>query len=351
MTDPSTGGQNPAYILGPSMSGQRQSRRPQRPTCSSFLLNSDKEPRFFGNMLRLFTGMTLRRTFGAVLGTGAVVFGIYAYLFFSLPRQSTESSSSVDRFQWPDPTPIEANHWSVFQSLRSDTPPSSLGPLAARFRLAGTFFAFGDASETSNSYCKAILDDLEKKEQRLVSEGDDLDGIRVARILRDRVVLLGPAGEEELWLSFAGGRAGSNVLSSAAAAAPGSGELPSLEVNRFGKRVGEGRWVLSRDALMNYYREVMDDPERVASLYVSMKPDYREGVISGYLVDPEGEQDFFRATGLQNGDIVRKVNSMNMISQKRAEYFIGEFAKNRVSALVIDIEREGQAKKLIYMIR
>ena len=72
-------------------------------------------------------------------------------------------------------------------------------------------------------------------------QGDDLGGVSVTRILRDRVVLLGPAGEEELWLSFAGSRAGSNMLSSAGTAAPGPGEPPSLEVNRFGKRVGEGR--------------------------------------------------------------------------------------------------------------
>ena len=304
-----------------------------------------------GNMWRLFKGMTLRRILGAVLGAGAVVIGIYACLFLSLPRQLMGNASPANHFQWPNPSSIRENDWSVFQSLRSDTPPSSSGPLAARFRLAGTFFAFGDAADTSNSYCKAILDDLQKKEQCLVSEGDDLGGVRVSRILRDRIILLGPAGEEELWLSFAGGRSGSNVLSSAGTAAPGSGQLPSLEENRFGKRVGEGRWVLSRDALMSYYREVKEDPERLASLYVSMKPDYKEGSIAGYLVDPEGEQEFFKATGLQNGDIVRKVNSMNMISQKRAEYFIGEFAKNRMSALVIDIERGGQAKKLIYMIR
>jgi type II secretory pathway component PulC len=302
-------------------------------------------------MLRLFTGMTLKRAFGAVLGIGVLAYGLYAYLFFSLPQPSEERSAPADRFEWSEPVRIQENHWSVFQSLRADAPPSSLGPLAGRFRLAGTFFASGDTPEISNSYRKAILDDLEKKEQCLVSEGDELGGIRVARILRDRVVLLGPAGEEELWLSFAGDRSGSNTLSAAGTAAPGSGELPVLEVNRFGKRVGEGRWVLNRDALMNYYREVMEDPERVASLYVSMRPDYKEGAIAGYRVEPEGERDFFKAAGLQSGDIVRKVNSMNMISQKRAEYFIGEFAKNRVSALVIDIEREGQSKKLIYMIR
>jgi type II secretory pathway component PulC len=316
-----------------------------------FLRNTDKEPRFFGNMLRLFTGMTLRKASGAVLGIGSVASFLYVYLFLSLPQPSAAKTASADRFEWPESVRIQENDWSVFQSLRADVPPASSGPLASRFRLAGTFFAFGDNTETSNSYCRAILDDLEKKEQYLVSEKDDLGGVKVARILRDRVVLLGPSGEEELWLSFTGGRPVGNALPSAKPAASGASELPALEENRFGKRVGEGRWVLSRDALMNYYREVMEDPERVASLYVSMKPDYKEGAIAGYLVDPEGEQDFFKATGLQSGDIVRKVNSMNMVSQKRAEYFIGEFAKNRVSALVIDIEREGQSKKLIYMIR
>ena len=295
--------------------------------------------------------MTLRKTVGALLGTGAAAVAVYSYLFFSLAQPPARGIAPAPQPKWPDPVSIEENSWSVFQPLRAGAPPSNLGPLASRFRLAGTFFAFGDNSDTSNSYCKAIVDDLQKKEQCLVSEGDDLGGVRVTRILRDRVVLAGPTGEEELWLSFAGGRTGSNALSAAGAAASGPAEAQSLEVNRFGKRVGEGRWVLSRDALMGYYREVMEDPERVASLYVSMKPDYKEGVVSGYIVDPEGEQDFFKATGLQDGDIVRRVNSMNMISQRRAEYFISEFVKNRVSALVLDIERDGQAKKLIYMIR
>ena len=301
-------------------------------------------------MLRLFTGMTLRRACGVVFMAVAMAVGIYTCLFFCLPRVPSGSPAPLNSAPWPHPAKVAEDDWAVFQPAHSGTPPSISGPLAARFRLAGTFFAFGEGPETSNNYCKAILDDLEKKEQCLISEGDDLGGGKVVRILRDRVILVGPVGEEELWLSFSGQRSGTNGMVAVGSPA-GTHELPSLEVNRFGKRVGEDRWVLSRDALMAYYREVMEDPERIASLYVSMKPDYREGNIAGYLVDPEGEEDFFKAAGLQRGDIVRKVNSMNMVSQKRAEYFIGEFAKNRMSALVIDVEREGKTKKLIYMIR
>ena len=126
----------------------------------------------------------------------------------------------------------------------------------------------------------------------------------------------------------------------------------ALEVSKFGKRIAENRWVLNRESLLAYYDEVMDDPERVAALFVSLKPDYDPAnQIKGYYLESEGEQEFFRSVGLAEGDVIRKVNSMNMTSQKRAEFFIGEFVKNRMNAIVIDIDREGQAEKLIYLVR
>lgn len=226
----------------------------------------------------------------------------------------------------------------------------SAGELGRRFRLAGTFFSFSEAGGGDENFCKAILDDLERKEQYLVKEGDSVaDAVQVVRIYRDRIVLRRGSQEEELWLSFTagggpGGAAGAQPLNAIASA-------PALEENRFGKRVGEARWVLSREALMSYYDELKDDPERIAALYVSMKPEYMDGAIAGYVLDMQGEKEFFEAAGLRNGDIVRKVNSLQMTNQRRAEYFIGEFAKNRLNAVVLDVERDGRERKLIYLIR
>lgn len=281
-----------------------------------------------------------------------ILAAVSCYAYFCLAMPQAPASSAADRvaFQWPAVSVPGSSDWAVFQSGQGSA-PANFGPLARRFRLAGTFFAFGDAAGPDGSYCKAVLDDLEKKDQYLVREGDALDDVQVVRILRDRIVLRSAEQQEELWLSFSG--------SPPPAASPGrsgrepvaTGDLPALEENRFGKRVGENRWVLSRDALMSYYKELTDDPERLAAVYVSMKPDYDQGKIGGYLVDIEGEKDFFHAAGLRNGDVVRKVNSMKMTSQKRAEYFIGEFVKNRVNAIVLDVERDKQPKKLIYLIR
>ncbi|MFH0953659.1 MAG: hypothetical protein V1873_04960 [Verrucomicrobiota bacterium] len=293
----------------------------------------------------------MNRIHWVLLGVLAAVAASHAYLYSRLPAAPKQLGPSAAAFGWRQPGELASEAWSAFRRLQGQ-PLSNLGPLGKRFRLAGTFFAFGEDSGGEGTFCKAILDDAAKKEQYLVKEGDVLDEVQVVRIYRDRVVLRNQGQEEELWLSFA------NALSDKAAPPrpprKESGaltDLPALEENRFGKRVGESRWVFSRDALMAYYREMLDDPERLAQIYVSMKPDYKEGAVAGYTVDVEGETDFFRAAGLQNGDVIRKVNSMNMTSQRRAEFFIGEFAKNRLNAVVLDVERGSQPRKLIYLIR
>ena len=55
--------------------------------------------------------------------------------------------------------------------------------------------------------------------------------------------------------------------------------------------------------------------------------------------------------GLRQGDVVRRVNSLHMTSQKRAEYFIGEFVKGGLGAVVLDIERDGRPEKLVYLVK
>jgi hypothetical protein len=55
--------------------------------------------------------------------------------------------------------------------------------------------------------------------------------------------------------------------------------------------------------------------------------------------------------GLQDGDVIRKVNSMNMINQRRGEFMLNEFFQHKLGAVVLDVVREDKEKKLIYIIR
>jgi type II secretory pathway component PulC len=244
---------------------------------------------------------------------------------------------------WPPAVAPAADDWNVLRRAKGKGGVTVVTAPLQRFRLAGTF----TASEDGATSRRAVIDDLQKNGEYLLREGEAVEGLTLLKIFADRVLVNVGGKEEELRLSFID----TFAASAAPAAATNTTEVV-LSTSRFGKRIAQDRWVLSREALMQYYEELRKDPERVLQLFDSMQPAYTpEKHISGYKLHMEGEKEFFSAAGLQEGDVVRKVNSMNMTSQKRAEYFIGEFLQNRVTALVFDIERENKAQKLIYFIR
>ncbi|MBU0679084.1 MAG: hypothetical protein KJ626_13335 [Verrucomicrobia bacterium] len=277
------------------------------------------------------------------------VCAVFLWEYSTLPSSPIQAAHAVEVLSWPETPDFSEADWNVFRK-RGESDTQEADSLARRFRLAGTFFSFTSGNtSTEKTLRKAILDDLEKKKQFLVSEGDPIEEYEVARIYSDRVVLRSGGVDEVLRLSFMGG---SVQAEKARKDAPRTfEEMPALETSIFGKRVGESQWVFKREALMEYYDEVLNDAERLADLFMSMKPDYTEGVIAGYYLETEGEKDFYDAVGLREGDTVRKVNSMRMTSRARAEYFIREFVNDRVNAVVLDIERGGEEQKLIYLIR
>jgi type II secretory pathway component PulC len=247
---------------------------------------------------------------------------------------------------------VSRDAWSVFRRTLDAIPGDDRGE--TQFRLAGTFFLFNAESDEGGEERGAILDDVEANEQHAVREGQTFRDYEVARIFSERVILRRDGEEIELALSFKGGdtRGGSGYRPDSGAEVKLEDYEEVLESNRFGKRIGENRWVISQQALFDYYDELMDNPERIEPVYRALAPERNEaGDITGYRYNKEGEDVLYEAAGIQEGDIVRRVNSMNMISQRRAEYFIGEFIQGRMGAVVLDIERDGVEQKMIYLLR
>ena len=282
----------------------------------------------------------------AWLGAGLVLGVLLVAGVRGLPALPAAAAAPRAALAWPAPAVPAAAHWAVIQRVKA-LGAGALTATARRFRLAGTYFAFERAGPAAGNARQAVIEDLQRKTQYLLKEGETAGDLALLRILADRVTIRVQDREEELRLSFAD--AGAAVAAAAGSAT--NAEPAALETSRFGKRVGENRWVIRREALLQYYEELRKDPERVVALFASLKPSYQDKAITGYVLDMEGEKEFFQAAGLRNGDVVRKVNSINMTSQKRAEYLIREFLQNRVSALVFDVERENQAQKMIYFIR
>ena len=278
------------------------------------------------------------------LATGA----LFVYQNLQLPDLPKNQAQAIVALPvWPqiDAQVLRFDGYT-FKKQAGEQVAANLGPLARRFRLAGTFFAASSYQQSR----KAIIDDIQKKTQCLVAEGDNLDqNILVVTIFRDRVILRDGNNDEQLWLSFAGGNKPATSANRPEANVT-QGQADATLV-RFGKRTGERRWVLERGAVLQYYQELLNNPDRLAKVFESLKPVYQTGKIAGYTLDVEGEGEIFRAFGLKQGDVIRQVNSMPMISQSRAEYFINEFVKNRVNGFVIDIERETKPEKMIYLVR
>lgn len=283
-----------------------------------------------------------------VLALGIAGYAVHLFRTASLVPVSSGPEMST-RIDLPARETIPENAWDVFD-FTGDQP---VGAKSDRYRLAGTFFIMGVDESASERQRLAIIDDIASNQQHMVREGQTFQDHEIVRIFQDRLIMRRDAVEVELTLSF------QEVLEGSKPSAPSETQKTDsvlgqevLESNRFGKRIGEKRWVIDKRAIVGYYQELLDNPERIAAVYMSMKPAYdSEGSVGGYTLQKEGEKEFFDAVGLLEGDTIRKVNSMRMTSQKRAEYFIGEFMKERLGAVVLDIEREGKPEKLIYLFR
>lgn len=281
--------------------------------------------------------------------------GFTTWLYLNLPKpDASPAMVSYDSppASWAENTLPPTNAWSAVQrgAPPSTTPPASE---SGRFRLVGTYFMMPPGSD-SVPVRKAVLDDVQQQTQILLEQGEAVDGNQVKAIYQDYVVLLLRDGSElELWLRFGADATPSADVAEDTETAPTkpAWDEITLSTSRFGRQIAEERWILSREALLSYREELLDDPERLAALFVSMKADRIDRQIEGYRLEREGEDEFWDAVGLQESDVIRRANSMKMTRQERAEYMISEFVSNRLNVVVLDIERDGTPMKLVYYLR
>lgn len=285
-----------------------------------------------------------------------------AFLLRSAPAPAVAPAAAPaaegEAFRWP---PLDAGLWNLFRSADSAAPKTAPGAWAARYRLAGVFLSYPDADPPdagAGERC-AILDDLAAKQQVLAFEKEWLKDapapVQVASISDDRVVLSDGEREETILLEMGSGSAPESGPAPAAAAARAK---PALETNRFGSRIEENRWEIDRAAVLEYSQEVLNSPVRTAAMFLSMEPERgADGKVVGHRLNldfkdlDDRDKDFYKLVGLQNGDVLHRVNSVRMTNQKRAEYMIGQFAQGKLGTVVIDVERGGKPQKLIYFVK
>jgi hypothetical protein len=283
-----------------------------------------------------------------IAGTAcALLFFLYRNLP-DVPVVATEPISADVQTEWPEPA-AEADGSVFGGGISGEVKKGS--DIADDFRFAGTFFV---STAGATEVRKAVIDILREDRQVIVAEGDAVGGgVAVKRIFSDRIVLRRGADEFVLRLAFSGGNtdqdsadAADNNVSARAATVPGC-------ETRFGRLLKPNSWMLERGRLMEYYNELFEEPERMLAVFDSFEPLYvgNSKKIEGYRITVRGEDAFFKEIGLKEGDIIRKVNSLKMTNRRRAEFFIKQVDANKLSAVVIDLERDGKPERLVYQIR
>ncbi len=285
----------------------------------------------------------------------AAAAAVFVWQYMELDEVSSAEIETAAELQVPEPVKIDDRAWQVFKpspGLRTPAPAPS--GEQQNYRLAGTFLTYADMSSDSEEAGSriAIVDNLKKGSQFMAREGETVEEATLVKVLDDRAELEVNGQRFELFLSYTGAFAGNTEEATETdEGVQKFSDAAVISSSRFGNQIDTNRWILSRTALTDYYTEMLEDPERLAKLYMTFAPDYKEKDIEGYTLDIQGEKDFLNMMGLQQGDTVRKVNSMRMTSQRRAEFFIAEFARKNLDTVVFDVERAGKKQKLIYLLR
>lgn len=287
-----------------------------------------------------------------------VLSGLWIHSALDLNAAPVVSGSGV-------PEPI--THWDpVFPDTRVWAEPGmeAMSGEVEAYQLAGTYQTFelenGSDTEMLPVASVAVVDDMRSGRQHLVRQGDLLGPFQVREIREEQLTL---EYEDQVWILALSGKTVMRERSVELVAKKEEPpvrleDLPALETTAFGKRVGDHQWVIDRQAVFDYAGGIMGNPLRATQLYRSFRqvgdpdadidPEEGEG---GFQIGMRGEKAFFGDMGLADGDIIRKVNSMQMKSQRRAEYLVREFMHSRMSAVVLDIEREGETIQHIYIVR
>jgi type II secretory pathway component PulC len=243
------------------------------------------------------------------------------------------------------------NHIHVFKNPTIAQNNLNKGLSHDDFRFAGTFNIYNPEMLNQVLLRKAVISYHPEGKQYIVSEGDSVGGASVVRI-GDREIVL-KMDESEITLVL-GGRTNGN-RETATTTQPGSesgNNASTAKVTRFGHQTESGTWAMDREALLAYYEELLDEPDRLLQVFDSMAPVYMEdGSINGYQLQPVGEKEFFEAVGLQPGDHVKAVNKLDMTNRRRAEFFIRQVVANELNTIVLDIERNGTDERVIYEIK
>lgn len=199
------------------------------------------------------------------------------------------------------------------------------GPL----RLSGIGWYGGEA--------RAVITDAATGRQDLYRTGDAVGGARIASIHWDHVVLARGGREETLEIAAHADAPGSEAAPADVASAPTAG-TPSI------RRLTANAFVVDR-------RELSGVVDNMSGLLTQLRAvaEVHDGRPTGFRLFQIRDDSLFRRLGLENGDVVQRVNGSRVEDPSALLGFLERLqAEPRVA---LDIVRAGAPRTMVYELR
>jgi general secretion pathway protein C len=182
---------------------------------------------------------------------------------------------------------------------------------------------------------RAVIEDLETRRQELYGVGDEVRGARVTAISWDRVILERGGVEATLELAPPGERR---------RAEPEAATPPETAAGHRIRRTGADAYIVDR-------RELAGAVDNMSGLMTQLRAvaEVTDGRPAGFRLFQIKEDSIFRRLGLQDGDVVQRVNGTAMSDPASLLAFFEQLRSE--PRVAVDIVRAGSARTLVYDLR
>ena len=229
-------------------------------------------------------------------------------------------------FDVPLPKPAAVNNEEVKQA------PRGWNPIPVRSSLRGSLIGTAIAVPTKYSLCQITNPDA--NDTQVYAIGDKYQGARIYGIEKERV-LLDNAGVNEF-------------IDNNLAAPPNLGVTPIPQPVAAGGGEGvrqhsENQYVVARSEINNALTNLSD-----LATKARIVPSFKNGVANGFKLFSIVPDSLYAKIGVQNGDVIRRINGYEMNSPDKA---LEIYQKLRdASRIEIELERRGETLRKSYSV-
>ena len=243
-------------------------------------------------------------------------------------RPELDADKVAKLFDVPLPKPAAA----ASEAAAAEQQHAGWNPVPVRSSLHGTLVGTAIADPPQYSLCQITNPDL--NETQVYAIGDKYQGARIYAVEKERVLIVHDGVNEYIDNSAA---APPNIGVSAMPQPPGQPGGEGV------KQLSENQYVVAKSEINNALTNLSD-----LATKARIVPSFKNGVANGFKLFSIVPDSLYAKIGVQNGDVIRRINGYEMNSPDKA---LEIYQKLRdASRIEIELERRGETIRKSYSI-